>query len=493
MNKLSTLALTVGCALAFNAQADAGTFFTDSSLDLKWRVNYYDIEGEGAKSKIPVSAEEAAMLGLPLPFGVEAELDRDMSINDFGTAAWLNWHSGWLANFFAIEAQYQGAAIFEQSGMFNTDASVDLSQFMMGTQTLSISQGNPYFYRPDADASYVGKLGNANARFRLGEDENNTQLVVGRFTPTIYDLLHRPDTIYYALHQVYEGLSVQGQYQWSWGEINPWVNYYTGYSSEYNEKTVNFKDDLDQNYQGSYLSGAFESIYNVGFHTVTDYFTSSASLSYAEDFLSNGIIEVYSGIPYSTFGVGNAEYDKDHFVKYMVKYGFEQGKGVNAEHDTDVWELAAGLQHGNLDFLVGVTQIGDQKFVGFDTQDGMNAGGGTAVWGDMAILNSFDLPGQRTYFLVGGYNFEAFGLPGWRVQGVVADANNTDIEQLSLFDRLLAPNEDYTEYNLDIMYTSNGYQGDGMSYVLKLGKDTNFDAFGFGLFIEYNGDLTELF
>ncbi|ORT49497.1 hypothetical protein ST37_13955 [Vibrio sp. qd031] len=503
MNKLSTLALTVGFAIAASAQASP--FFTDSTLDLKWRVNYYDIEGEGAKSQIPVSLGEvvalkpelAAMIPDPsmLAMQMQADLVNDMSINDFGTAAWLNWHSGWLANVFAVEVEYQGAAIFDQSGQFSSTYSAEIPGMGLATDTLSMD--NPYFYRPDSDASYVGKLGNANARLRVGDDKSNTQLVVGRMTPTIYNLLHRPDTIYYALHQVYEGLSLQGDYPLWGGFIQPWASYYTGFSSEYNEQTINFKDDLDPNYSANglntYLNGSYDAIINVGFHTETDYFTSSASFSYAEDYLSNGIIEVYSGIPYSLFGIGDSEYDKDHFIKYMGKVGYEQGKGVNSEHKTDVWEVAAGLQHGGLDFLLGMTQIGDQKFAGFETQGSEKAGGGTAVWGDMAILNRFDLPGQRTYFLVGGYNFEAFGMPGWRVQGVVANANGTDLNELALMDRVLSPNEDYTEYNIDFMYTDSGYQGDGMSYVLKIGKDTNFNAFGFGLFVEYNGDLTNLF
>ncbi len=92
------------------------------------------------------------------------------------------------------------------------------------------------------------------------------------------------------------------------------------------------------------------------------------------------------------------------------------------------------------------------------------------MWGDVAILNTFVLAGQRTYFLVGGYNLDGWNLPNWRIQGVIANANDTDLSKLSLVDRISTSKEDYTEYNLDIVYGKNGYQGDGMSYLLKIGK-----------------------
>ncbi len=501
MNRLTPLALTIASLISIPASASLTNFFQDSTVDLKWKVNYYDIEGEGS-GNIPVSRDElvalapglAPIYGL-LPESIDAGIKNDMSINDFGTSAWINWRSGWLFDTVGVELEYQAAGIFDQSGEVTTDATATLP--VIGPQTISMTNPNPYFYGSDAEETYAGKIGNANLRLKFGDPDAEVQFLVGRFTPTIYDLLHRPDEIYYGLHQVYEGASIQGNFEWSWGMIQPWFNYFTGYSNEWNEETVNFKDDLDDNYDGfwngGYLKGGYDEIYNIGFHTVTDYYTSSASYSYAEDYLSNGIIEIYSGIPYSTIGLGDAQGDKDHYIKYMVKYGAEKGQGdLNKDHETDVWEAAIGLQHGNLDFLAGVTQIGDEQFIGFDTQDGMNAGGGTAVWGDVAILNQFDLAGQRTYFLVGGYNLTAFDLPKWRIQGVVANANDTNLDKLDLFTRIASPNEDYTEYNIDILYSDNGYQGDGMSYLLKLGKDDNFDAFGFGFFIEYNGDLAKL-
>lgn len=494
MIRISPLAIATAAILHTSAYASVEQFFEDSTVDLKWKVNYYNIEGEG-NGQIPVTGDElAALTGIPssmLPDSVMADIETEMSIKDFGTSAWINWRSGWLFDHIGVELEYQGAGLFDQSGEFSAQASA------LGTTLPAMTADNPYFYGADADETYVGKLGNANLRLKMGETDSETQLVVGRFTPTIYNLLHRPDEIYYGMHQVYEGASIQGNYQWSWGMIQPWINYFTGYSNEWNEDTVNFKDDLNPNSQastlfGPYLSGSFDEIYNVGFHTVTDYYTSSASWSYAEDYLSNGIIEIYSGIPYSLLGWGDESEDGDYYIKYMGKYGFEKGKGVNSEHKTDVWEFAIGVQHGNFDILTGVTQIGDETFAGFETQDGMTAGGGTAVWGDVAILNKFDQAGQRTYFAVGGYNLDGWNLPSWRVQGVYAMARDTDLSKLTLMERLQTPNEDYYEMNLDIIYAKNGYQGEGMSYLLKLGKDNNFDGFGFGFFVEYNGDITQL-
>jgi len=483
---LLPIAMAVASALSFNSSVSASDFFADSTLDVKLKLNYYDIKGEVDAKNVPVNLAE---VGGP-NYQANADINYDMSINDAGTSAWVTWRSGWLADTVGVELEYQGAFIFDQSGELNGGISVP------GMGSMPISADNPYYYGQDADESHVGKLGNANLRFKFGAPQQELQIMVGRFTPTIYDLLHRPDEIYYGMHQVYEGVNIEGHYEFAQGFIDPWVRYMTGYSNEWNTGTVRFKNDIDDVYydENGLLQDGFDEIINVGFHTETDILTASASYSYAPDYLSNGIIEVYSGIPYSLLGWGSAENDADHYIKYMLKYGFENGLGENNDaHKTDVYEFAIGLQHGNLDFLAGVTQNGDETFYGFETGDGMNAGGGTAVWGDVAILNTFKLAGQRTYFLVGGLNLDGFDLPNWRVQGVVANANDTDLSALRVSDRIATPNEDYTEVNLDIIYAKNGYQGEGMSYVLKFGADDNYNAFGVGAFIEYNGDVTKMF
>lgn len=467
------LAMVASSAICCSPLAIASDFFADSTLDVKWKVNYYDIQME------PDANWNTSVNGVPGEIKVD-----DVSIEDSGTSVWLNWQSGWIADTIGVEIEPQLAYAFDQSG--TTDGSFTVADYVpyAGGTTIDSSTDNPYYYMTDADQHSIGKIGNANLRFKFGTEKNETQFMIGRFTPSIYDLLHRPDEIYYGMHQVYEGINVEGHYEWSWGMITPWVRYMTGYSGEYNLDTVRFKDDLDDDVG----YGSFDEIINVGFHTETDYYTSSASFSYAPDYQSNGIIEIYSGIPYSTLGLGDAAGDKKHYVKYMVKYGAEDGLGnLNDDHSTDVYEFAVGLVHGDLDFLIGMSQIGDESFRGFLTQDnGYSAGGGTAIWGDVAILNTFDNADQRTFFLTGGYNVT----PKWRVQGVVAHARNTDLDTLRNDDNNYSIfKENYTEVNLDIVYGENGYQGEGMSYLLKLGQDNNFNAFGFGLFLEYNGDL----
>lgn len=465
------LAIVASSAICCTPLANASDFFGDSTLDTKWKFNYYDIQME------PDASIDIANAVAP---GVDATVNvDDTSIEDYGTSVWLNWQSGWIADTIGVELESQLAYAFDQSG--TVEGSYSVPAFGMSQNTES---DNPYFYMGDTDRHNIGKLGNANLRFKFGTEKNETQVMVGRFTPTIYDLLHRPDEIYYGMHQVYEGVNMEGHYEWSWGMMEPWVRYMTGYSGEYNLNTIRFKDDLDDD-EGY---GSFDEIINVGFHTETDYYTSSASFSYAPDYQSNGIIEIYSAIPYSYIGLGDEAGDKDHYIKYMVKYGAESGLGsLNNDHRTDVYEFAVGLVHGDLDFLAGMSQIGDESFRGFLTQDnGYSAGGGTAIWGDVAILNTFDNAGQRTFFLTGGYNVT----PHWRVQGVVAHARDTDLDTIRNDDGNYSIfKENYTEVNLDIVYGENGYQGEGMSYLLKLGQDNNFNAFGFGFFVEYNGDL----
>ena len=159
------------------------------------------------------------------------------------------------------------------------------------------------------------------------------------------------------MSSLYQGAQVTADLKWDWVKLNPWFNYFTGFSSEHSKEMVHFKD----------LS------------------------SYAQDYFSNRIVEVYSGIPLSMIGFSTN--DDDYYIKYMVKYGMEKGLGlVNDDHLTAVTELAVGMQAGELDFLAGVTQIGEDTFRGFETQYGHNAGG------DMAMLNTFKYAGQKTLF-----------------------------------------------------------------------------------------------
>lgn len=468
---LCALTLTINTA----AYANVDNFFHDSTLVSKFKVNYYDLEGEYDKTTSLVPG---------------IDYDVEMSIEDFGASFWFSWQSGWFNDFFGVEMGYQIAEIAWEDG------TIDMQDTTTGLYSNPLNGGVPasyaQFYSTDTDASSVGKLGNANIRLRYGDDDNHIQLLAGRFTPTIYNLLHRPDITYYALSQVYEGASLTGNLTWSWGTINPWFNYFTGYSNEQSEETVRFRDLETTTDSLGYTYDPFDAIYNIGFHTVTDYFTSSASYSYAEDYLSNGIIEVYSGIPLSMLGFNTN--DEDYYIKYLVKYGSENGLGeVNEDHSTDVTEFAIGMQAGNLDFLAGVTQIGDESFTGFETQDGYTAGGGTAVWGDMALLNKFDYANQQTLFLIGGYDLDAINLPHWRLQANILVGSDIDTDALSTADSIMVNQEDYTETVIDLIYGKNGYQGQGMSYRLTYGQDDNFNAKGIGLFIEYNGDLLKAF
>ncbi|MFT6924718.1 MAG: hypothetical protein ACJAZP_000276 [Psychromonas sp.] len=462
MNKLSPLFCTMTLALSVSAaHANTDNFISDSTLDTKVRSIFYDMTMDYEKSASGI------------------DFDVDASIEDLGASLWLNYQSGLLFNMVGVEIGYQGALIAWQDGTVDvTDTTYDY---------YNSSSSNVQYYQGDPDASSVGKLANANILLHFGNSDNNLQLKVGRFTPTIYDLLHRPDITFYALSTIYEGAQVAGDLTWGWGKINPWFNYFTGYSSEHSDDTVQFRDlETTSDYD------AFDAIYNVGFHTETDYFTASTSYSYAEDYLSNGIIEVYSGIPLSLLGFNTN--DDEYYIKYMLKYGMEKGLGtVNEDHSTDMTEFAVGMQAGNLDFLVGVTQIGDDSFYGFETQDGYNAGGGTAVWGDMALLNTFKHADQQTLFFVGGYNLDVLSLPNWRVQATVAAGSGIDMDNLSTAESYVVNQADYTETEIDLMYSKNGYQGQGMSYRLTYGQDNNYNAKGIGIWVEYNGDLLKAF
>ena len=316
----------------------------------------------------------------------------------------------------------------------------------------------------------------------MGDNDNFAKLSVGRFTPTVYNLLHRPDYIYGALHDVYEGAALTGELNWSWGMVQPWFNYFTGFSNMHSTKTLRFKDDLID----SKDFGSFDEIYNIGYHSETDYFVSSASFSVAPDYQRNGIIELYTGIPLNYLS-GDTSGDPSKILKFLVKYGMEEGTGpLNSNHKTDVVEFGVGIDTGDFDMLVGVTKIGDESFRGFQTQDGYKAGGGTAVWGDLAVFNAFDLAGQNTFFVFGGYDLDNVGFQKWRIQGIAAMVTDTDRSKLSPVQKLLVAQEDYTEINLELAYN---YLGEGLGYRLLVGTDTNMKGLGFGLFFEYNTDL----
>jgi hypothetical protein len=496
MNKLNPLFCAVALAIiAPAANAGFDNFVSDSSLDAKFRTIYYNMEGTFDKTlTLPVPA---GALGPGTPaMDVDVDYENDMKIDDLGASLWLNWQSGWLFDVLSVELGYQGAAIAWQDGtidMRDVGNSVGAPNGSFANAPLG---GNPaanvQFYQGDADADSVGKLANANIRLRLGDDDNNVQLKVGRYTPSIYDLLHRPDVTYYSMSTIYEGAAVTGDLKRSWGKISPWFNYFTGYSTEHSDETIQFSDLTTTTDSMGKTYDPFDAIYNAGFHTETDYFISSASYSYAKDYLSNGIIEFYSGIPLSMLGLNTN--DDEYYIKYMLKYGAEKGLGVaNANHSTDVTEFAVGLQAGNLDFLTGVTQIGDESFYGFETQDGRNAGGGTAVWGDMALLNTFKHAGQQTLFLISGYNLDALNLPSLRLQASVLVGSGIDMNALTTAEWAMVSKEDYTETVIDLIYSQNGYQGEGLSVRLTYGQEDNFNAKGFGLWVEYNGDMLKAF
>ena len=343
---------------------------------------------------------------------------------------------------------------------------------------------NPYgrFYEGSTSDKLIGKLGNANAQLRVGDNDNFAKLSVGRFTPTVYNLLHRPDYIYGALHEVYEGAALTGELNWSWGMVQPWFNYFTGFSNMHSTKTLRFKDDLIDGKD----FGSFDEIYNIGYHSETDYFVSSASYSVAPDYQRNGIIELYTGIPLSYLS-GDTSGDPSNILKFLVKYGMEEGTGpLNSDHKTDVVEFGVGIDTGDFDMLVGVSKIGDESFRGFQTQDGYKAGGGTAVWGDLAVFNAFDLAGQNTFFVFGGYDLDNVGFQKWRIQGIAAMVTDTDRSKLNPMQKVLVAQEDYTEINLELSYN---HLGEGLGYRILVGADTNMKGLGVGLFFEYNTDL----
>ncbi|UYM15827.1 hypothetical protein [Endozoicomonas euniceicola] len=410
-----------------------------------------------------------SLVGAPVTGKNKIEMD------EMGASLWMDWQSGYLNDMFGVQLGYQSAA----PNLYNNGYVEAQNSMVPG---ITVKSDYARYYEATPDSAVVGKVSNANLQMRLGDDENYTKLSVGRFTPTIYNLLHRPDYIYYATHEVYEGASLTGELNWSWGMIQPWFNYFTGYSNCHTTGTVRFKDDLKEGVG----SGYFDKIYNVGYHTETDYFTSSASYSVAPDYQKNGLVEVYTGIPLS-YLAGNPDGDRSKILKFLIKYGMEEGTGkLNSDHKTDVVEYGIGIDTGDFDLLAGVTKIGKESFRGFETQDGYKAGGGTAVWGDLAVFNKFDRANQTTYFLFGGYNLDNVGFQKWRIQGVAAMATDTDRSKMSVVEQALVAKEDYTEINLELAYN---YRGEGLGYRFMVGTDTNMKVSGFGLFIEYNTDI----
>ena len=455
---LSTLTLTT------SAFASWESFIGDSTLETKAKVNIYDIKGA-------YDSEIFELLGEPV------KTSNEISMEEIGVSLWGNWQSGYLFDVLGVELGYLAAG----PNLYNDGYTK--AQFNIGAWPVG-KMSNPYgrFYEGSSSDKLIGKLGNANAQLRVGDNDNFAKLSVGRFTPTVFNLLHRPDYIYGALHDVYEGAALTGELNWSWGMVQPWFNYFTGFSNMHSTKTLRFKDDLIDGKD----FGSFDEIYNIGYHSETDYFVSSASYSVAPDYQRNGIIELYTGIPLSYLS-GDTSGDPSNILKFLVKYGMEEGTGpLNSSHKTDVVEFGVGIDTGDFDMLVGVSKIGDESFRGFQTQDGYKAGGGTAVWGDLAVFNAFDLAGQNTFFVFGGYDLDNVGFQKWRIQGIAAMVTETDRSKLNPMQKVLVAQEDYTEINLELSYN---HLGEGLGYRILVGADTNMKGLGVGLFFEYNTDL----
>lgn len=455
---LSTLTLTT------SAFASWESFIGDSTLETKAKVNIYDIKGA-------YDSEIFKIGNRPV------KTSNEISMEEIGVSLWGNWQSGYLFDVLGVELGYLAAG----PNLYNDGYTK--AQFNIGAWPLG-KMSNPYgrFYEGSSSDKLIGKLGNANAQLRVGDNDNFAKLSVGRFTPTVFNLLHRPDYIYGALHDVYEGAALTGELNWSWGMVQPWFNYFTGFSNMHSTKTLRFKDDLIDGKD----FGSFDEIYNIGYHSETDYFVSSASYSVAPDYQRNGIIELYTGIPLSYLS-GDTSGDPSNILKFLVKYGMEEGTGpLNSNHKTDVVEFGVGIDTGDFDMLVGVSKIGDESFRGFQTQDGYKAGGGTAVWGDLAVFNAFDLAGQNTFFVFGGYDLDNVGFQKWRIQGIAAMVTETDRSKLNPMQKVLVAQEDYTEINLELSYN---HLGEGLGYRILVGADTNMKGLGVGLFFEYNTDL----
>ena len=455
---LSTLTLTT------SAFASWESFIGDSTLETKAKVNIYDIKGA-------YDSEIFKIGNRPV------KTSNEISMEEIGVSLWGNWQSGYLFDVLGVELGYLAAG----PNLYNDGYTK--AQFNIGAWPLG-KMSNPYgrFYEGSSSDKLIGKLGNANAQLRVGDNDNFAKLSVGRFTPTVFNLLHRPDYIYGALHDVYEGAALTGELNWSWGMVQPWFNYFTGFSNMHSTKTLRFKDDLIDGKD----FGSFDEIYNIGYHSETDYFVSSASYSVAPDYQRNGIIELYTGIPLSYLS-GDTSGDPSNILKVLVKYGMEEGTGpLNSDHKTDVVEFGVGIDTGDFDMLVGVSKIGDESFRGFQTQNGYKAGGGTAVWGDLAVFNAFDLAGQSTFFVFGGYDLDNVGFQKWRIQGIAAMVTDTDRSKLNPMQKVLVAQEDYTEINLELSYN---HLGEGLGYRILVGADTNMKGLGVGLFFEYNTDL----
>ena len=460
---LSTLTLTT------SAVASWESFIGDSTLETKAKVNIYDIKGSYDFEILDTSLIQ------------NGKGSNKISMEEIGVSLWGNWQSGYLFDVLGVELGYLAAGPnLYNKGYMRGQVSADvLGTFPVG---MELSQDYGRFYEGSTSDKLIGKLGNANAQLRVGDNDNFAKLSVGRFTPTVYNLLHRPDYIYGALHEVYEGAALTGELNWSWGMVQPWFNYFTGFSNMHSTKTLRFKDDLID----SKDFGSFDEIYNIGYHSETDYFVSSASFSVAPDYQRNGIIELYTGIPLNYLS-GDTSGDPSKILKFLVKYGMEEGTGpLNSNHKTDVVEFGVGIDTGDFDMLVGVTKIGDESFRGFQTQNGYKAGGGTAVWGDLAVFNAFDLAGQNTFFIFGGYDLDNVGFQKWRIQGIAAMVTDTDRSKLTIMQQMQTAQADYTEINLELAYN---YLGEGLGYRLLVGTDTNMKGLGFGLFFEYNTDL----
>ena len=455
---LSTLTLTT------SAFASWESFIGDSTLETKAKVNIYDIKGA-------YDSEIFKIGNRPV------KTSNEISMEEIGVSLWGNWQSGYLFDVLGVELGYLAAG----PNLYNDGYTK--AQFNIGAWPLG-KMSNPYgrFYEGSSSDKLIGKLGNANAQLRVGDNDNFAKLSVGRFTPTVFNLLHRPDYIYGALHDVYEGAALTGELNWSWGMVQPWFNYFTGFSNMHSTKTLRFKDDLIDGKD----FGSFDEIYNIGYHSETDYFVSSASYSVAPDYQRNGIIELYTGIPLSYLS-GDTSGDPSNILKFLVKYGMEEGTGpLNSHHKTDIVEFGVGIDPGDFDMLVGVSKIGDESFRGFQTQNGYKAGGGTAVWGDLAVFNAFDLAGQSTFFVFGGYDLDNVGFQKWRIQGIAAMVTDTDRSKLNPMQKVLVAQEDYTEINLELSYN---HLGEGLGYRILVGADTNMKGLGVGLFFEYNTDL----
>jgi hypothetical protein len=463
-NILASAILLSTASLPLFAADDLASFWEESSLDIKARsvliqMNANDVEFEsltaeeatyvafatGANALMPgglntLTAEqfEAALAdpstlalvnaglvggGVPSPEALKASVEAQGTLDQSGSAVWMQFESAYMFDIIGFDLGFQGA----------------LKHHKEDESTMLI-------FADQDDESY-SRLSSARVKLRYGSE---TAFVKGH-----YGIYSEADETDYLMDSSDQGYGVSG--------------HYNGLSLSYSATTAtagNTESDLvDIDPMNEEIELAYES----------DFGNASAKREYTKDVEHTDSYSAASGLPLSMLGLNVADGKAmDYLLLAQVDYAM---KSLESDSDfaANQYEITLAAKIDGITLAASYNQA---------SEDG---GAGVANLVDKALLNDYDLPGQTTITYAASFDGAMVNVPGLSVSAVMLNSSIDDMTAQSLTYYLTGDAEfTETLVDATYSFSEDTFLS-GLSLRGVFGNETNqANVSGYGVFVEYN-------